>query len=178
MVGELCSFAIVDIFCRVLCCQQVVLPVEGPVPSQRPHPDKELSKSMRWSVWVFSIMFLTSFIFAFPSLFRGRILGVAIDALGCVCAIIGLYGTLNLSWKVVAVSLIFQTFLGIGFLAFIILNYYGSLRAEDKYAWVVLALYLPDVFFNFVTLFAVVPLAVSYYKMAKKDSQESTTRAV
>ena len=63
---------------------------------------------MRWSVWIFSIMFLTSFIFAFPSLFRGRILGVAIDALGCACAMIGLYGTLNLSWKVVCVSLIFQ----------------------------------------------------------------------
>ena len=35
-------------------------------------------------------------------------------------------------------------FLAIGFLAFIILNYYGSLRAEDKYSGG-LALYLPDV---------------------------------
>ena len=175
MVGELCSFAIVDIFCRVLCFQQVILPVDGPVPSQRPRPDRELSKSMRWSVWIFSIMFLTSFIFAFPSLFRGRILGVAIDALGCACAMIGLYGTLNLSWKVVCVSLIFQFFLAIGFLAFIILNYYGSLRAEDKYAWVVLALYLPDVAFNFLTLIAVIPFCMSYYRMAKRDEQVSST---
>ena len=130
---------------------------------------------MRWSVWLFVIMFVTSFIFAFPSLFRGRLLGVVMDALGCVAAMIGLYGTLNISWKIVAFSIIVELFLGIGFLAFIVLNYYASKRADDPYAWTVLALYLPNVAFTFITAFAVMPFCLSYYRLASREGASATS---
>ena len=39
----------------------------------------------------------------------------------------------------------------------------------------VLALYLPDVAFNFLTLIAVIPFCMSYYRMAKRDEQVSST---
>ena len=103
-----------------------------------------------------------------------RFVAVLIDGIGCVIAAIGLYGTLNLSWQVLVLSLMFEFFLACGFLGFIVLNYVGAVRADDKYAYVVLALYLPDVCFKFALTLAGIPFARSYYRLARADEDATS----
>ena len=162
-----------DLFCRALCGQPLILPVEGPIPSERPHPSPTLARDIRSSVRVLCLMFLFSFFFAWASLFRRRYLALTIDVLGCAGAIIGVHGTLTLSWPQVAISISFEIALIVGLLLFIFLNYAGSVRANDERAWLVLPLYLPDVVLDVATTIAILPQLRRMHRLAREASKTS-----
>ena len=60
-----------DLFCRALCGQPLVLPMDGQIPSERPHPSPAMARDMRSSVRVFCLMFLFSFFFACQKVVQG-----------------------------------------------------------------------------------------------------------
>lgn len=152
--------------CSAFCGEPIILPERGPLPSERPRPNRKLVSDIRCSVRTFVVMAAISFFFIFPSLIRRRWVGVLLDVGGCTGALIGLYGTLSLRWTVIAASLIIETVAITGFLAFVLSNYAGSIAADDPFAYVVLAVYLPDIALDVITLLLALPPFCRLYALS------------
>jgi hypothetical protein len=116
----------------------------GALPSQRPRPNAILQSWVRCSVRIMTIQFIWAGAYFLLSITRRAVLvGVLLNPVYCITALIGIYGALSLQRCLVAIS-IYGTILNcMIFLAFVFLNYAGSVRAADDQAWVVLALFLP-----------------------------------
>lgn len=87
----------------------------------------------------------------------GRI-GLALNPVLLGAALVGLHGTLRLSWPLLAISLLTSFVLFVTWIMFVMLNYIGAVRAGDDFAWVVLALFLPGLVVDLLIILACLPL--------------------
>lgn len=152
---------VVDMWARAVCGVRLVFPLGDGyrLSSQRPQlTSPKLEGWLRSSVRLFSFMLIWAAAYFLLSVTRRSVLiGVVVNPIYIGAALVGIYGCLTLNYKYVAIAIITALCLSICFLAFIFLNYAGSVRADDERAWVVLALFLPAVIVDFLTALAVVP---------------------
>ena len=149
----------VDLWCRALCSQPLIFDAEGPLPSQRPRPSHALEGWLNCSVRSLTLQLIFSAAFSLLS-FTARIVavGMILNPIQVVAELVTLYGALTLSWTFYGAGLSLTLVCRLSFLAFIVLNYVGSVRANDPFAWVVIALFLPGTTFMIILFLITLPL--------------------
>jgi len=83
--------------------------------------------------------------------------GIILNPAYVGAALIGIGGALSLNWRIMAISLVMSFALFVCFIIFVILNYVGSVRADDGQAWVVLALFLPGLVVDIAVVALCIP---------------------
>jgi hypothetical protein len=168
-----------DMWCRSLCAQPLTFPLMGALPSQRPRPNAILQSWVRCSVRIMTIQFIWAGAYFLLSITRRAVLvGVLLNPVYCITALIGIYGALSLQRCLVAIS-IYGTILNcMIFLAFVFLNYAGSVRAADDQAWVVLALFLPGLVVDGILGLICLPLLRHLRNAQEAERQAAPSPAV
>ena len=144
-----------DLFCRALCCQ----PFERPLHARRDSAplDRRVQREMGSGVRIQAILFTWSFSYLIVTVMRRRVLGIILNLLGSLSATTGVYGILALDYRIILISMFFQANLVWAETAWVLTTYFTSVRAEDAYAWTILALYLPDVILDAVSFLCIIP---------------------
>lgn len=88
---------------------------------------------------------------------RSVLVGIILNPAYVGAALIGIGGALSLNWRIMAISLVMSFALFVCFIIFVILNYVGSVRADDGQAWVVLALFLPGLVVDIAVVALCIP---------------------
>ena len=150
-----------DLWCRAVCAQPLILPV-GPSynlnRSQRPNPSPRLQVHVRNGTRLFSFMLLWASAFFVISLTRrANIFGIVLNPAYMLSAVLGGYGCLTLHSGLVAISIVAELAIFCIFLAFVLLNYIGGVRAGIADAWVVLAFFLPGLVVDLLISLGCVP---------------------
>lgn len=149
----------IDLWCRALCSQPLELPREGPMPSQRPRPERTLENHINCAVRALTLQLIFSLAMSAIS-FTARIVavGMLLNPIQVVAEAVTLYGALTLSWQFYGAGLSLTIVCRLSFLAFILLNYIGAVNAGDPFAWVVIALFLPGSIFMLILFLITLPL--------------------
>ena len=162
----------IDFWMRTLCCQPLTFPAEGRLPWERPHPSRPLLRRLGWSVRALTLQLIFSLALSVIS-FSARVVavGMFLNPVQVIAELITLFGAYQLSFVIYLMGLGLTLACRLAFLLFIILNFVGSLRADDPMAWVVIALFLPGTIFMLILFACTVPLLFTLMKRDPPDGQ-------
>ena len=166
-----------DLVCRALCGQPLMLAPTGRLRSQRERMSPELEGWIRFTTRLLVVQVVWATIYVGVSLSRrggaGRI-GLFLNPVLAGSGVVGLVGTLSLSWPLLTISMVTSLTLFCAWITFVMLNYAGSLDAGDPMAWVVLALFLPGLIIDLLIVIGCVPLLQA---LRRAESQEPARSA-
>jgi len=162
-----------DLICAVMCGQPIVLSEQGRLRSQRPRPAAPLAGWIRLTVRLLVVQILWAGIFFVISFTRrggAGVVGLLLNPVYIGTGILGLVGSLWISWPLLAISLITSGSVLCAFVAFVLLNFFTSVEAGDPGAWVVLALFLPGLCVDLLILLGCSPLLLALIRAERMEA--------
>ena len=167
-----------DLYCKALFGQPLTFPPGERLSSHRPRASANLAAYIRGTVQLLTFMFLWATLYFILSVSRrgsAGVVGIFLNPPYMVSSLVGIYGCLTLNLFLVGMSCGFNFALCLAWMVFVVLNFAGSLNANNPQAWVVIAYFMPGIVVDLLICILTLPIL---FKFREEERKERTLRSV